>query len=80
MATLFSIASIAGFVGLAGVVDYCASKFAAVGLMESLSREIHASGVTGVQFTTVGPSLITTGMFAGCKFRYEVGTVGKISD
>ena len=66
---IISTASIAGFVGLAGVVDYSASKFAAVGLMESLSREIRASGGTGIRFTTVAPSLITTGMFEGCKYR-----------
>lgn len=67
---IVSTASLAGFIGLTGMVDYCASKFAAVGLMESLSREVHASGATRVQFTTVGPSLISTGMFVGCRFRF----------
>lgn len=66
---IVSIASIAGCVGLAGVVDYCSSKFAAVGLMESLRQELASQQKTGIQFTTVCPSLITTGMFEGVKFR-----------
>lgn len=67
---IVAIASIAGLTGVVGAVDYCASKFAAVGLMESLRREVFTSGVNGVQFTTVCPSLITTGMFEGVKFRF----------
>ena len=70
-----SLASIAGCVGLAGAVDYCSSKFAAFGLMESLRREVSSTGVTGVQFTTVCPSLITTGMFEGVKFRWVIFTM-----
>ena len=70
-----SLASIAGCVGLAGAVDYCSSKFAAFGLMESLRREVSSTGVTGVQFTTVCPSLITTGMFEGVKFRWVIVTM-----
>lgn len=71
---IVGIASIAGLVGLVGAVDYCASKFAVVGLMESLRRELLSSGVNGIQFTTVCPSIITTGMFEGVKFRYPFPT------
>lgn len=66
---IVSIASIAGCVGLSGAVDYCSSKFAAVGLMTSIRQELASQGKTGIQFTTVCPSLITTGMFDGVKFR-----------
>lgn len=66
---IVSLASIAGKTGLAGAVDYCSSKFAAVGLMEALRQELSTVGSTGIQFTTVCPSLITTGMFEGVKFR-----------
>jgi len=66
---IVSIASIAGCTGLPGAVDYCSSKFAAVGLMEALRQELASQGKTGIQFTTVCPSLITTGMFEGVKFR-----------
>lgn len=67
---IVSIASLAGCTGLPGAVDYCSSKFAAVGLMESLRQEMASQGKTGIQFTTVCPSLITTGMFEGVKFRF----------
>lgn len=66
---IVSIASIAGCTGLPGAVDYCSSKFAAVGLMEALRQELVSQRRTGIQFTTVCPSLITTGMFEGVKFR-----------
>lgn len=67
---IVSLASIAGKTGLAGAVDYCSSKFAAVGLMEALRQELSSIGSTGIQLTTVCPSLITTGMFEGVKFRF----------
>ena len=66
---IVSLASIAGKTGLAGAVDYCPSKFAAVGLMEAIRQELSSVGSNGIQFTTVCPSLITTGMFEGVKFR-----------
>ena len=66
---IVSIASIAGCTGLAGAVDYCSSKFAAVGLMEALRQELASQGKTGIHLTTVCPSLITTGMFSGVRFR-----------
>lgn len=66
---IVSIASIAGYTGLAGAVDYCSSKFAAVGLMEALRQELLSQKKTGIQLTTVCPSLITTGMFDGVRFR-----------
>jgi all-trans-retinol dehydrogenase (NAD+) len=34
---IVTIASIAGFIGVSGLVDYCSSKFAAVGLHETLT-------------------------------------------
>ena len=69
---IVSVASIAGKTGLAGAVDYCSSKFAAVGLMEALRQELSSIGSTGIQLTTVCPSLITTGMFEGVKFRLVI--------
>lgn len=67
---IVSIASIAGYTGLAGAVDYCSSKFAAVGLMEALRQELLSQKKNGIQLTTVCPSLITTGMFDGVRFRF----------
>ncbi|TMW55540.1 hypothetical protein Poli38472_010422 [Pythium oligandrum] len=64
---LVSIASAAGIFGCGGMVDYSASKYAAVGLMTSLRQEVHAMGKNGIHFTTVCPSFIKTGMFEGVK-------------
>jgi all-trans-retinol dehydrogenase (NAD+) len=47
------------------LVDYCASKFAAVGLAESLAHELHAHGADYVKSTLVCPFYINTGMFDG---------------
>jgi all-trans-retinol dehydrogenase (NAD+) len=62
---IVSIASLAGLFGVAGLSDYCASKFGAVGFDESLRNELTASGKTGVKTTVVCPYYIKTGMFDG---------------
>nr|UST29446.1 17 beta-hydroxysteroid dehydrogenase 13 [Haliclona caerulea] len=67
---IVSTASVAGHFGLVGCVDYCGSKFAAVGLMEALRREVYTMGKTGISFTTICPSFISTGMFEGVKLKY----------
>jgi all-trans-retinol dehydrogenase (NAD+) len=64
---IVSIASAAGLFGAAGLVDYCASKFAAVGFEESFRNELCRLGKTGVKSTVVCPYFIKTGMFDGCK-------------
>ena len=40
-----TIASMAGIVGVTKLVDYCSSKFAAVGFDESLRLELHVIGL-----------------------------------
>ena len=44
--TLCGIASVSGFRGLAGAGAYCASKAAAITLLESLRVELRGSGVS----------------------------------
>jgi all-trans-retinol dehydrogenase (NAD+) len=58
-----------GLMGLSGATDYCASKFGALGLFESLDLEINREGKTGVFLTTIHPYHIDTDMFAGMKTR-----------
>lgn len=65
-----SIASSAGFGGCPRLTDYCASKFAAVGLDESLRRELRGRGVHGVKTTCIAPFFINTGMFDGVTTRF----------
>ena len=58
------IASIAGLIGTPHLVDYSASKFAVVGMMEALAVELH--GIADkVNTTIVCPYFISTGMFEG---------------
>jgi len=64
---IVTIASSAGLVGVSGLADYCASKFAAVGFDESLRQELEG---TGVRTTCVCPYFINTGMFDGVVSKF----------
>lgn len=68
---LVTIASAAGMIGVAGLADYCASKWAAVGLDESLRVELKRAG-SRVRTTVVCPYFIDTGMFDGVKTRFSL--------
>ena len=65
-----TVASMAGLLGVAGLCDYCASKFGAVGFDEALRMELHRLGVPGVTTTCVCPYYIATGMFSGVAGRW----------
>ncbi|XP_026137677.1 short chain dehydrogenase/reductase family 16C, member 5a isoform X2 [Carassius auratus] len=67
---LVSVASSAGLIGVNGLADYCASKFAAVGFAESVALEMIAAGKEGIKTTIVCPYFINTGMFAGCGTKW----------
>ncbi|KAK1173788.1 epidermal retinol dehydrogenase 2 isoform X2 [Acipenser oxyrinchus oxyrinchus] len=67
---LVSVASSAGLIGVNGLADYCASKFAAVGFAESVGLEMLASGKDGIKTTIVCPYFINTGMFDGCYTKW----------
>jgi len=67
--SVVTIASAAGLVGVAGLCDYCASKYAAIGFNEALRLELRKKGKFGVSTTLVCPYYINTGMFDGVKTR-----------
>ncbi|XP_061455254.1 epidermal retinol dehydrogenase 2-like isoform X2 [Rhineura floridana] len=67
-----TISSSAGLIGVNGLADYCASKFAAVGFAESLALEMLALGKTGIKSTIVCPYFINTGMFDGCQTKWPL--------
>lgn len=64
-----TVASAAGLAGTSRLVDYSASKFAAVGFDESLRMELRRLG-SPVRTTVVCPFFIDTGMFEGVKTRF----------
>ncbi|HJV22573.1 MAG TPA: SDR family oxidoreductase [Holophagaceae bacterium] len=65
---IVTLASAGGLVGTTRLVDYCASKFAAVGFDDALRAELRRLGLP-IQTTVVCPFFIDTGMFAGVKTR-----------
>lgn len=67
---IVTISSLAGFAGTAKLVDYCASKHAAVGFDESLRIELRRQGLP-IRTTIVGTFFIDTGMFAGVRTRFS---------
>ena len=62
---LVTIASASALVGLAFGASYSASKWAAMGLSESIRSEMHELGCKHLKVTTVCPGYIDTGMFEG---------------
>ena len=66
---IVTMASAGGLIGVPGLSDYCASKFAAVGFHESLRAELRRTA-PGVGVTLVCPFFVNTGMFAGVHTRF----------
>lgn len=63
---IVNLASVAGQAGTNKLVDYCASKFACVGLDEALRVELAVQGNSKfIKTTAVCPYYISTGMFSG---------------
>merc|ERR1711915_15893 len=67
---LVNVASLAGHSGTNKLVDYCSSKFAAVGLDEAMRVELFVQGHSDyIKTTVVCPYYISTGMFAGVQSK-----------
>lgn len=62
---IVAVTSAAGLFGAPLMTDYAASKFAAVGLHESLRLEIKKQGKSGVHTTLVCPAHVDTRLFKG---------------
>lgn len=68
---IVTIASMAGHVGVAKLVDYCSSKAAACGFDEALRLELETQGYTGVKTSLICPYFIrSTGMFEEVNSRF----------
>lgn len=67
---IVTIASLAGHVGITKLVDYCSSKFAAVGFDEAVRLELEILGSQNVLTTCICPFFIqSTGMFEDVNAR-----------
>jgi NAD(P)-dependent dehydrogenase (short-subunit alcohol dehydrogenase family) len=64
---IVNIASAAGLLANPRMSVYASSKWALVGWSDSLRLELVMGGFSNIAVTTVCPSYITTGMFAGAK-------------
>lgn len=64
---LINMASAAGYIGNPNMSVYAGSKWAVIGWSESVRLEMRRAGLKNVHVTTVTPSYIDTGMFAGVK-------------
>jgi len=70
---IVSIASMAGLIGVTGLPDYCASKFGAIAIDETLRYELTKSGHSPyVKTTCICPYFINTGMFDGAKASFPM--------
>lgn len=68
---IVTIASLAGHVGMSKLVDYCSSKFAAVGFDEAIRLELESLGSHNVATTCICPFFIqSTGMFDDVDSRW----------
>ncbi|MDR2194905.1 MAG: SDR family oxidoreductase [Treponema sp.] len=68
---IVTIASAAGLIGVKGLADYSASKFAVFGFDESIRMELRALK-SAVRTTVVCPFFINTGMFDGVKTKFPL--------
>lgn len=67
---IVSVIGSAGLFGFCHMSDYCTSKFAVTGLMESLDHELHQAGYDGVITTSVYPTPINTSLHAKSRHLY----------
>jgi all-trans-retinol dehydrogenase (NAD+) len=68
---LVTISSAAGLIGIRGLADYSASKFAACGFHESLRMELRRQK-SAITTTLVCPFYINTGLFRGAKTKFPL--------
>ncbi|HEY8583929.1 MAG TPA: SDR family oxidoreductase [Capillimicrobium sp.] len=60
-----NVASQAGKFGFAGGATYCATKFAVVGVTESVRQELRLMGASGVALSVVMPAIVQTELGGG---------------
>ncbi|KAM9329080.1 17-beta-hydroxysteroid dehydrogenase 13-like [Gastrophryne carolinensis] len=66
---IVTVASSAGFVGVPYLVDYCSTKFAALGYHKSLTAELRAQSMTGIKTSCLCPVFVDTGFVKNSSTR-----------
>lgn len=66
---IVNISSASGVLGVPGISVYAATKWAVWGLTESLRGEAINAGKKGVRYSSVHPSYVRSGLFAGARLR-----------
>lgn len=72
-----SVASSAGLFGFCHMSDNCTSKFAMVGMMESLDHELQLAGYDGIYTTIIFPTSINTSLYAKSRHLFNYITKPK---
>ena len=67
---IINISSAAGLLGVADLSVYAATKWAVLGLTESLRFESWNGGYRGVKWSSIHPSYLAHGMFEGAKLGF----------
>jgi all-trans-retinol dehydrogenase (NAD+) len=62
-----NVSSASGFIGVPYMPAYTASKWAVIGLTESLRLEMKLLGKAGIRWTLFCPSYVSTGLFEGAR-------------
>lgn len=67
---IVNISSASGFLGVAGLSTYAATKWAVLGFTESMRYEAWNNGKYGVRWTSIHPGYLAKGMFEGAKLGF----------
>ena len=67
---IVNLSSAAGMLGVPKLAVYSATKWAVWGLTESLRFEARERGKRGVRFSSIHPSYLSQGMFAGARLNW----------
>ncbi|KAM5191831.1 estradiol 17-beta-dehydrogenase 11-like [Mantella aurantiaca] len=67
---IVTIASSAGFIGVPYLIDYCSTKFAALGYHKSLTAELAALQMTGIKTSCLCPVFVDTGFVKNSSTRF----------
>jgi all-trans-retinol dehydrogenase (NAD+) len=75
---IVNLSSASSTLGVGGLSVYTATKWAVWGLTESLRFEALNLGKKGVRYSSIHPSYIATGLFAGAKLKFPGSVIAPL--